>query len=601
MEWLELGCVFVAIVIIGALIVISRRAGVNVASVPLITGECLLFFLVYTMVIPALGFFIGLTIGPLTMLISLICTVLTCLILNRKSMLTVSIAFALSLVLIMSSCLICMQIYDMTWDPIMYHKLAVYALGNGWDPLRGSVEVWQRSNEAFEPTGSIWIDHYPKGIYYIAAALYTAFGNIEAGKAYTLILMIASAFILYTTLAKKLPRIRSFIVTTLTVCNPITCVQMLSFYNDAFLMLSILVLLIGLTGTVVKNGAPPPRLCIALIGCGFILCSGTKFTGFAYAGAFSLSFHMFHFARTVLKKQDAAILARLSMLFATTILISFAIVGSTSYLMNIIDHGNPFYPLAGSNTVDIVTNNEPPGYSEMNNIDKLFHSYFGVVSNDHSIDNLNNAPRSRPPFLFTATELDEFSVPDVRIGGFGVLYSGILVIQLVILALTIPLMYRTQKRLLMSFTCFAVPALALLFGVSESWWARYSMYQYLFNAYALIFILLCTKELDGVKRLISRIAAVVFSILLFINTGLVAYTNIRNTIEVDSVTKMHIDNMKQANSEGRNIQVKLLEGVPGMIYILADNGIDFELVDDDPSSDDKDFDWNVRYLKYRIA
>lgn len=575
---------------------------ISISNIVLMTGEFLLFLLVYSMTLPALGLFVGLTITPITLLVAIIFAVGTCVALNRDRILGVSVGFIAGLIIMIICCLLIGYVRDFTWDSDMYHKLAVHALGNGWNPLVEQSEDYQRAHEIFEPISGIWIDHYTKGVYFIAASLYTAFGNLEAGKAYTLILMISAAMIIGVVLKRNLlSAMPAAIVAIVAVVNPITCAQVLAFYNDAFLMLSITVLIAGLVLFTSKSDEGSDVLAMALIACGFILCAETKFTGLAYGGLFSLSFYILFSIRTLRKSVSVKRWLRLSALFAAVIFSSVVIFGYTSYVTNTLDHGNPFYPLMGPDAVDIVSFNEPYGYANMNNLEKLFYSYFGVVSNDQIERKITGLPELKIPFTFSMDEVELFYYPDIRVSGFGPIYSGILICQIAILIATSSIVHRRNKSIFMAFICYAIPALILLVGISESWWARYSGYQYLFNIFASIFLFICFKDANGTKRIIFGAISSIFALLLAVNSIMILYGSASKALYSTQVLDPHIEYMQALTEDDMDILVTYWDLLPGALYALTDNGIEFELIYVDEYGNPKiDWQWPLNHFSYTV-
>ena len=77
-----------------------------------------------------------------------------------------SISIIIATIVFIISILSVGRIYDSTADGNTYHKLAVGALKNGWNPLYDH-------NEAIKS----WSLHYPKFIWIYGANLYSTFGN----------------------------------------------------------------------------------------------------------------------------------------------------------------------------------------------------------------------------------------------------------------------------------------------------------------------------------------------------------------------------------------------------------------------------------------
>lgn len=575
---------------------------ISISNIVLMTGEFLLFLLVYLMTLPALGLFVGLTITPITLMVAIIFAVGTCVALNRDRILDASVGFIVGLIIMIVCCLLIGYVRDFSFDSDMYHKLAVHALGNGWNPLVEQSEDYQRAHEVFEPISGIWIDHYSKGVYFIAASFYTAFDNLEAGKAYTLILVISAAMIISVVLKRNLlSAIPAAIVAIITAFNPITCAQMLAFYNDAFLMLSITVLITGLILYTCNSDKRSDILAMVLIACGFVLCAETKFTGLAYGGLFSLSFYILFSIRALRKSVSARRWLRLSALFAAVIFSSVVIFGYTSYVTNMLDHGNPFYPLMGPDAVDIVSFNEPYGYASMNNLEKLFYSYFGVVSNDQIEDKFTGLPDLKIPFTFSMDEVELFYSPDIRVSGFGPIYSGILICQIAILIVTSTIVHRRNKSIFAAFICYAIPSLILILAIPESWWARYSGYQYLFNVFALIFLLICFKDTKRTKRIIFGAISGIFALLLIANSAMIFYGSATKALRSTQILDPHIEYMQALTEDNARILVNYWDLLPGALYALTDNGIEFELIYVDEYGNPKiDWQWPLNHFSYTV-
>ena len=84
------------------------------------------------------------------------------------------------------------NIYDSTADGNTYHKLAVGALKNGWNPLYQDVEDFNKDegnpfNIYKDNVNVNWVDHYARGTETFGAVVYAFTDNIESGKVYNLL------------------------------------------------------------------------------------------------------------------------------------------------------------------------------------------------------------------------------------------------------------------------------------------------------------------------------------------------------------------------------------------------------------------------------
>ncbi len=113
---------------------------------------------------------------------------------------------------------------------------------------------------------------------------------------------------------------------------------------------------------------------------------------------------------------------------ATFIVATF--VGWHPYVTNTVSSGHPFYPMAGVGALDFKPF-LPQGFERMNRFEKLAASVFSTSSNGIWIpDEAGKVhgvveARLKLPFFISEEELSVFKAPDVRLGGFGPLFSAV--------------------------------------------------------------------------------------------------------------------------------------------------------------------------------
>ena len=104
---------------------------------------------------------------------------------KKNKFLTTIIIFAIYTIIILLFPFIFGKTYDLTIDGNSYHKTAVAFFKNGWNPLYESSEKFQEKNNdivKFDLSTKInlWINHYPKASWIIAANYYAFTNNIES-------------------------------------------------------------------------------------------------------------------------------------------------------------------------------------------------------------------------------------------------------------------------------------------------------------------------------------------------------------------------------------------------------------------------------------
>jgi len=225
--------------------------------------------------------------------------------------------------------------------------------------------------------------------------------------------------------------------------------------------------------------------------CAIVICVNTKFTGLAYAGVFSALFYGLFIwnSRKQYKLKETFI--KVSTFFTVAFGIAVLIVGSSTYVKNLIFYKNPFYPIAGENAVDIMKGNQPDRFEEMSAPHKVLVSLFSKTSNIYG----NNFPELKIPFTIEEKEIQmAMKGFDIRIGGFGPLFSGIFCISLLIAGIGMYKLFGKSKKWFYMVTGVILISILLLLCISESWWARYSPYLYLLPIFALLMLFIGWNE-----------------------------------------------------------------------------------------------------------
>lgn len=374
----------------------------------------------------------------------------------------------------------CGLFYEMSWDGNAYHKPTVGALANGWNPIYSSLDDYLKEKKllALPASPAIWADHYAKASWLFAASVYKITGNIECGKVYNP-LMVLALFCMtahYFLQHSKFTRKQALTLSAFTAINPITLPQLLSYTNDGFLCSTLLLVILCLGTLTDKNYQMPKRFqwCAAI--CGILICVNIKFTGLAYVGVFCILFYFLH----ILREEKGKRLRKAVRLFFTyTAVFVFAvlIIGSSSYVKNTLDHQNPFYPLMGKGAVDIIYTNEPDSFNDMSAPEKLLRATFSKTEN--LTRRMHKEPEWKLPFLVFPKEFIACGAPDTRIGGFGPWFSGILLVCLGVIIASLGEIWKQQRFLFYVLTGNLLLIFLLLFNIKDSWWARYSPYFYL--------------------------------------------------------------------------------------------------------------------------
>lgn len=461
-----------------------------------------------------------------------------------------------------------------------------------------SSSVWQETAEVFGSHSSMWIDHYPQGTWEIAASLYSCTGSIETGKAYTLIAAIGAGALFGAYLRNRGFSIgQAILVTLIAVVNPISTAQYLTFYNDAFLMLELLALLTGLAMLVDQSKRQLRTLGYTIVASSFMLCVETKFTGLGYAGVFSLSFYIYVVVKALRGREGftSFFILELSLFFLVVIGLSVGVFGFSPYIMNALDHGHPFYPLFGEGAQDIMTSNSPASYANSNNGRKLFLSFFSQTSNILAAS--GDEPQLKIPFSIYPQELKNLRSFDLRIGGFGIFYSGLLIVQILLIAILLPKQRKTRPFLFQISMCYLIPTIAMMLVLSESWWARYCAYFYYMSCLTLVLLLLPPTSCSSILRISKKMLCAVYTLLLIANTTLFFAFNTANIADNTLKENEHLTKIEKAVKNGKRVLIKY-DTEPGAIYALTDRNIPFEFLG--RASEEFEEDGRFNRLLYKV-
>jgi len=384
--------------------------------------------------------------------------------------------------------------YDVSYDGQAYHQEAIYQLKNGWNPYYTMLP--DSVNQV------LYINHYSKGVEIPQSAVYATLHHIEAGKATNIMLLIAAFCLTLSYLYRlgKLSTLKCVLLSLLITLNPIAVNQLLSYYVDGQLATLLLCLMIA-SLIIIRQ---PNRYNLLLLASVIIITANIKFTAVVYVVLIViaiLAWALFTKNKATAKK-----------LFFTSLIagiVAIVIVGFNPYVVNTIKYQHPFYPLMGKNKIDIISYNLPAGFKEKNGAEKFFISLFSHTGNI-TPDN-GKIVSLKIPFTLNKSDIVNAPKVDTRIGAFGPLFSGILLLSIVILIIVSigAKDYRQLKNILYLLATIIISVCI----IPESWWARY-IPQFWFIPVIILF----AAELADRKMILTILKPILY-IVIFINIG----------------------------------------------------------------------------------
>jgi hypothetical protein len=410
---------------------------------------------------------------------------------------------AIAIAVVAISMLLAALFFDMSWDGLWYQQTAVYQMAHGWNPLYDPMHN-------FTPHLQDWERHYAKGPWYIALALFQITHDIEWSKAAPWMALAATFFAVFAACYDfGMHRGKSTLIAALVSLNPVVTCELASYLVDG-LMISFLTCFLAATLRYFRHRSP---LILCVITTGAILCINAKLNGVVYMCFFSTAAGLY----AILKRRDT--LVNYIVVQAVVYLLGIFLFGYNPFVTNTVYRGNPFYPLLGSAAYpshdqqgrDPVDLYETPKNMVGRNI--LYRYMYGIFGR----------PGSQPffegdnahlmwPFDIRWKDINIYYFHELRISGFGPLFSGAFIISLflMVIATIRPGIPRGIVWLLVG------TIIATLLISRHLWWARFAPQLWWLPIIAVI----AGLSVPGWRA--ARWAAGGLAALLIVNAALVA-------------------------------------------------------------------------------
>ncbi len=417
--------------------------------------------------------------------------------------------------------------FDMSWDGLWYHQKAVYQMSHGWNPLYDPMHD-------FVPHAQSWLRYYAKGPWYISLALYETTGNIEIAKAAPWITLGTTFLAVFAvSLDVGMNRAKALLVAATVALNPVVTCQLASFLVDG-LMVSYLACFVAATIRWFKR---PGLLVLASMACSIVLCTNAKFTGLVYACFFCTAGGFY----ALMRRRD--VLWRYTAIQIAAFLTGIVIFGFNPYVTNMVHRGHPFYPILGTTAYPslsesgrdpIEIDETPRNMAGRNRFIRFAYAIFGRPGSPPFFEGDNAVLMW--PFDVSWKDFNIFYFHEVRISGFGPLFSGVLLIGFVLLGISLlrPGLQREPILLL-------IGAIILSVLISKhTWWARYGPQLWWLPITAVF------SGFNLAQGARVRIAATILAAILLVNAGLVAFAHFRWEIQATRATNEQMAVLRQS-------------------------------------------------------
>ena len=337
------------------------------------------------------------------------------------------------------------RVFDASYDGQNYHAVAILLLLEGWNPLVDDAPV---SGREAAP-----IHHFPKGAWLSAAALARVTGSLEAGKAFTLLLLLASFALVAGAVALRRGRLsrRDAVLALLVAANPVAVKNVFTHMTDG--QLAALLACLAAYLLVLRDR----RDAAVLAGLVFALVAAVnaKFTGLVFATlvcAGGLAWHAWR-GRPWRRPALAA---------AAGLAVGTGLLGYAPYVRNTLEHGHPFHPMSAQSGA--IPSYTPPNLRDRTRAEKLLLSAFSAT------DARPLAPaRPKLPLVVHPREIRSAAAYDTRLGGFGPLFG----LELLLLAGVLGHAVATRRAAEADLLVLAGLLLVTSALFPEPWWARW--------------------------------------------------------------------------------------------------------------------------------
>jgi len=540
--------------------------------IALICGESLAVFLLLCYLISILGFWINLPLLQYSFIPSLVLAIIFGYVQCRKNTKIFFLVVSLLILCIAIPPTFTSQYYDFGWDSNVFHELIIISLSNGQNPIYNPDTVYLNQTHTYTSTLSPhitdisdWVrDKFireAKGYHIIAGSFFSFTHNLQSSKSITIIASIMSILLFFSLLSIIFTRyspIVLFLLSIVAALNSVVICSSLSFYTDGFLYASLLSLisLLGLYFVLQK----PEFLYIAL---GYtLLFMNIKSTAIIFTillfGTFGILFYIYK--RELLRKNIILILPFLTLC---------VVCSYHPYIYNYL-HNNDVSGGAleeAQNFGDI-----PSSWKNLSTPEKFILSLFSKAD-------VNPVAREHSDIKIPLLDISDREIyinDPAKVGGWGPLFSGIIIIAMFFFAWQL---YRVFKERKIQDNSIIFFALLVMIGITIlvfplSWYARYV------PQVALIPLLMILPYLKSEEHL-EKTIRIGLALLLLVNVLIVAYTYYTAQQQFTTVQNTVFSVVKE--KAGNTIYIKY-EGKPNAslfvyayVYDLINKGIDFKI------------------------
>jgi hypothetical protein len=529
-------------------------------------GFGILFFFFGIFFLSTVFYFFDIRASVFSIYLSLILTLGYWFIKDKKGLLKYVF---IALLLFIFSFYVSKYLIDLSGDGQSYHSMGVLQISLGWNPVKELIvpDIWD-DNQA------LWFNHFPRFSWIVHGVIYKVIQNLEMSKVLNLMLIFSNFFIGFAYLKRKLKSgLWPLLIALLVAFNPVSVSEINTLCVDT-LMASVAGILMWHFFTFWEGNKNNIFLDYEIIiALGIFL--NIKSPSLGYVIIFFILFIL------VLLFKKKNLLKRFIKIGVLTSVLGIFVLSYDPYVVNFFNYKTPFYPIyfsgskVNSNSISpryniennirefMASANSPYEFKDKSSLWKFYKSIFSESSNIHLLSyddgSINKQQiRLKVPFWISKDELKVFRNSDVRVGGFGVWFSGAFVLSGLLL---IYFLFKNKKEALKLLYIWALFLIITLVN-PQSWWARYVPFLWFIPVLTAYW---CLKE----KNYLLRLGAKILIFVLLVNVLLIFLVLIPFQINVSQDRAAYSEEMKQINEESfLPVKIDLIKLGANRIYFL---------------------------------
>ena len=394
--------------------------------------------------------------------------------------------------------------------------------------------------------------------------MFRLIGHIEPAKGINLLLACAAAAFCFGVFAsfELMPLALAGVFALLATFNPILIEQAFTFYVDGRASAWLTIIIVALLDMALRADADP--LVATITGLASAAALNIKFTATAFALLLLLGGAIIIYTRVSKKQfwQAAAIIG------AATI-IALLFIGWDPYVTNTLDHGSPFYPRYGRDSIQMISPDVVPAdFIEGNNLVHLYRAVFGVSADPYR----GRSSRMKLPFTVQPGEWDQFDVADQRVGALGPLFGGALLVSLLTAGIVLALGGR-RSSLVMIVLGIAGVSLATVLINPEAWLVRYTPQLWL------VPILVAMAPFVAPRHVAAKVAAVLTCAVILADVAFVGVASLRAQLKNSREVRAELVRLLAAKQP---VPIYFEDMTDSSVERLREAGVSFQALASEP-------------------